>query len=95
MITIQEIETALKNSGAIIQQRVLRKNGNSQEFWFIHFGYDYFGREVYAGKWSLLLEELLRWINDVRQHFLSKQHIKYGTIDYGINELIEDLRSWL
>ena len=94
MIT-KEIKTALKNAGAVIQKRVLRKNDNFQEFWFIHFGYAYFGRQVYAGKWTLLLEELLKWINDGGRYFLRKQYVKYGTIDYGINELIEDLRSWL
>ena len=95
MITIQEIKAALEDAGAVIQKRVLRKSDNFQEFWFIHFGYSYFGRQVYAGKCSLLLEELLRWINDGGQYFFKKQHVEYGTIDYGINELIEDLRSWL
>jgi hypothetical protein len=89
MITTQEIETALKNAGAVIEEKIQ----SDTQYWTIYFGTNlYFSTTIDA---TIFLENLLYEIQMNECYFFKKQHIEYGTIDYGINELIEDLRLWL
>jgi hypothetical protein len=89
MITIQEIETALNNICG--EKNTYDVFGNKILYFFAN--QEYF---LYVNKEpkDICLELLdICYLNEC--YFFKKQHVEYGTIDYGINELIEDLRSWL
>jgi hypothetical protein len=97
MITTQEIETALKNAGWKYRTRKVN---------FVDMGIKYFKRfkcpnNVYSIafridlKVNMILDMIFHQICINECYFFKKQHVEYGTIDYEINELIEDLRSWL
>jgi hypothetical protein len=89
MITTQEIETALINAGF------------DKEIKEDYINWSYMGSLIdfnvklsqYTSK--IMLNFLLCQMNLNQCYCLKKRYVEYGTIDYGINELIEDLRSWL
>lgn len=89
MITIREIETALNNyfgekdTYDIFGHKVMYSNSEIQYFLWLDTPY------------NEICQDLLDICDKHKKYFFKKQHVEYGTIDYGINELIEDLRSWL
>lgn len=97
MIAIQEIETALKNA---------KWKYKTEKVNFVDIGIKYFLHYRSPNSHfkisfrkdleiDIIINMILSFIQKNECYFFKKQHVEYGTIDYGINELIEDLRSWL
>lgn len=97
MITIQEIELALtkycgsKNTWDVFDNKILFIIGG--EYYCLYSPCIYGFLEDPTPKSECL--KLLDICNRQKKYFFKKHHVEYGTIDYGINELIEDLRSWI
>ena len=72
---------------------IVLKRNSSKESLVFSYNYDKSGNEI--SEQLAFLHSILREQEIFKTYFFKKQHVEYGTIDYGINELIEDLKLWL
>lgn len=91
-LTIEQLKIILKNYGALYKEYIDTDLKWVRQYILINdikFYLD--GIEDI----DIPLKRLLCATRFQKEYIFKKEAIEYGTIEYGINELIEDLKSWL